>query len=493
MARTKKLDDISNIDPSSFEPAEMNMAEKLGEAFQAVITQDFGFARAPKPYVTPFGIKHLDAILGGGIISSAPVVLSSTPETGKSTFAFQFSKVFQTVYPNSIIVYLDIEGAANATGDNQNCSRMEIFGIDSKRFRYEPAVVDIFNFFEMITTLIKTKKLFEEKLQKEFKIMFIWDSIAATPCSKMSDAEDPNRIIGLKARQLSFCIDKYAPLLAYNRITFLTIDQVRANLKLEGQYVAREKSVGTWNDYKAASSVVAFNHKVGQWLFLSRKASINPSDGMGITGWFMNIFTEKNKHAPSQESVICVFDKRTGLHKFWSEYTFISEMTLSERKYFKDEKHLVYPLSIRKSGPQVSLEFIDPTTGKVQYTSDKFYRKNAYDKYLTDENFRKAFDYVVDVSVNQRINIGLFRMRQDGLIVTSDEETDTSNIDIEEPNPAIDGNSDMDESSSECLNNELVEGADPVDFGNSNDNLDESLVVEKSESDDDVYKSAFDE
>jgi len=68
----------------------------------------------------------------------------------------------------------------------------------------------------------------------------------------------------------------------------LTIDQVRANLKLEGQYVAKEKSVGTWNDYKAASSVVAFNHRVGQWLFLSRKAAINPSDGMGISGWFNN-------------------------------------------------------------------------------------------------------------------------------------------------------------------------------------------------------------
>jgi hypothetical protein len=78
-------------------------------------------------------------------------------------------------------------------------------------------------------------------------------------------------------------------LLAYNRITFLTIDQVRANLQLEGQYVAKEKSVGTWNDYKAASSIVAFNHKVAQWLFLSRKTAITPNDGMGISGWFKSI------------------------------------------------------------------------------------------------------------------------------------------------------------------------------------------------------------
>ena len=207
----------------------------------------------------------------------------------KSTFAFQFAKQFQTIYQNSIIVYLDVEGAANASGTANSSSRVQIFAIDEKRFRYEPVIIDIYGFFHMIETLVNIKKMFEEKLQKEFKIMIVWDSIAATPCSKLAEVSGPDRIIGLKARQLSFCIEKYAPLLAYNRITFVTIDQVRANLQLEGQYVAKEKSVGTWNDYKAASSIVAFNHKVGQWLFLSRKAAINPSDGMGITGWFNKI------------------------------------------------------------------------------------------------------------------------------------------------------------------------------------------------------------
>ena len=397
----------------------------MGTAFEHVITTTYGYARAPKPYITPFGIQHLDALLGGGIISSAPVVLSSTPETGKSTFAFQFAKTFQTLYPNSIIVYLDVEGAANASGTigadglANNSSRMQIFCIDEKRFRYEPIIIDIYGFFDMIESLVNIKKAFEEKLQKEFKIMIVWDSIAATPCSKLAEVTGPDRIIGLKARQLSFCIEKYAPLLAYNRITFLTIDQVRANLQLEGQYVAKEKSVGTWNDYKAASSIIAFNHKVGQWLFLSRKTAINPSDGMGISGWYMNIFTEKNKLAPSQESITCVFDKRTGLHKFWSEYTFMAEMTRSELKYFKEEKNLCYPLAVRKSGPQVYLEFLDPTTGNSQYTSDKFYRKNALDKYNTDENFKNAFDYVMSISVEQRITSGLFQLRNTGVLEVS--------------------------------------------------------------------------
>jgi len=435
VARKKDDSAVSRTihDSSQFEEAPINFAEKLGQAFEHVITTTYGFARAPKPYITPTGIQHLDALLGGGIVSSSPIVLSSTPETGKSTFAFQFAKTFQTLYQNSIIVYLDVEGAANASGSTKvdrafnNSSRIQILAIDEKRFRYEPIIIDIYGFFDMIVSLVDIKKAFEEKLQKEFKIMIVWDSIAATPCSKLSEVTDPNKIIGLKARQLSFCIEKYAPLLAYNRITFLTIDQVRANLQLEGQYVAKEKSVGTWNDYKAASSIIAFNHRVGQWLFLSRKAAINPSDGMGITGWFMNITTEKNKIAPSQESVTCVFDKRTGLHKFWSEYIFVSEMTRSELKYFKEEKNLIYPLAIRKTGPQVYLEFIDPVTKNVQYTSDKFYRKNAFDKYQSDEAFKNAFDYIVSTSVEQRITNGLFQLKTTGVlenIVSSDELVD---------------------------------------------------------------------
>jgi len=84
MARKKETveNGSSNLDSSNFAPADEGIAEKLGEAFEKIITRDYGYARAPKPYVTPFGIQHLDALLGGGIISSAPVVLSSTPETG---------------------------------------------------------------------------------------------------------------------------------------------------------------------------------------------------------------------------------------------------------------------------------------------------------------------------------------------------------------------------------------------------------------------------
>lgn len=423
MARKKEdtnRSSANSFDSSLFEVASTEQAEKLGIAFESIITNKYGFARAPEPYVTPFGIQHLDTLIGGGITSSAPVMLTSTPETGKSTLAFQLSSIFQTLYPNSMVVYLDIETAANKSNKNNAMSRVNIFKIDEKRFRYEPLVININQLFELIEQLCAVKQMFEEKSQKEFKVLIIWDSIAATPSSKVEDAEDPNKIIGVKARQLTFALEKYLPMMAFNRITFLAIDQVRANLVID-PYAQKEKSVGVFKDYRAATSISALNHRVAQWLFLSRKAAITPDDGLGINGWYMSMYVEKNKIAPSQEAITCVFDKRNGLHKFWSEYTFLSEMMPSEKKYYKTEDKIPFPLSIKKSGPQVYLEFVDPTSGSVAYTSDKMYKKNMNKVYIEDSTFRQAFDYVTSMAVELRIKQGLFRENETAINISSEE------------------------------------------------------------------------
>lgn len=55
---------------------------KLGQAFDRVLDKNYGAYRAPEPIVTPFGVRHLDALLGGGIVSSGPVILTATPESG---------------------------------------------------------------------------------------------------------------------------------------------------------------------------------------------------------------------------------------------------------------------------------------------------------------------------------------------------------------------------------------------------------------------------
>jgi hypothetical protein len=64
------------------ELASTALSEKLGEAIGSIIKRDFGQYVAPSPIVTPTNIVPLDYLLGGGIVSSKPVLISSTPETG---------------------------------------------------------------------------------------------------------------------------------------------------------------------------------------------------------------------------------------------------------------------------------------------------------------------------------------------------------------------------------------------------------------------------
>lgn len=82
MARKKQgAAEVTNQN-SNLELACEEHAEKLGQAFQAIITKEFGSFLAPPPILTPTGILPLDALLGGGIVSSGPVMITSTPETG---------------------------------------------------------------------------------------------------------------------------------------------------------------------------------------------------------------------------------------------------------------------------------------------------------------------------------------------------------------------------------------------------------------------------
>ena len=216
----------------------------------------------------------------------------------KSTFCFQFSKIFQDAHENGVIVYLDIEGAGNAAGNPETTgtiSRIVSFGLDLKTFQYQPVILTITGVFDLIEKLAAIKQAFEEKLNKEFYVLFVWDSISATRSSKTDLVEDHNQMIGFRARELTFKLERFSPLIAFKRFTLLIVDQVRANLKnAMDPYASKEKSVGDFKDYKSSTSINSLNHLTGQWLFFSKKKTITVADGMGIDGWAVDVLTEKN-------------------------------------------------------------------------------------------------------------------------------------------------------------------------------------------------------
>lgn len=392
----------------SFDQTEMELAaeaeaSELAKAFEEFLESAYGASRVPSPVITGFGIRHLDALLGGGIVSSYPVIFSSTPETGKSTLAYQFSKAFQLKHPNSLIIYLDIEGAGQSADSRFQLSRVEIFGLDPARFRYEPRILSIEGVFSLLDSLCRLKAEFEEKKKKKIYLLIVWDSLAATPLARIEATDDPNRMVGMKARHMTFYLDKYGGAVAFNQVTFIVIDQVRANLKVD-PYAPVEKTVGLFKNYKAASSITSLQHRTAQWLFLSRGEQIVPAkDKIDVDGWELRITTEKNKFAPSKYTVTCIFDKLRGLDPFWSEYHFLARPTPSEEKMGMEPQ-----LFIKTAGPYTYLEFPDLERGTT-VTTEKFYRSKAKELYLSDARFKEAFDQAVKTAVETRIVGGLFR------------------------------------------------------------------------------------
>lgn len=419
MARTKKIKEAV-ISSSQIEQASEDLAIELTAAFDDYTIDKYGTLNPPAPYITPTNIRPLDALLGGGIVSSSLVTFSSTPETGKSSIAFQFAKQFLNYHPNGIVVYFDIESnAASIDSDSITVyqeSRIETFELkNNPRFRYNRRPYNIKDFFEFLEGLIEKKREMQQKTGKELKILFILDSMTALDYSRIEAVEEFDKIPGKRAQELSFHLNKCKLSFAYDRITMITIDQLKAAMNLKSQYEkADEKTVGVWRNTKAATGVYTFQHMVSQWLFFSKGKEIDPVKypGWGIDGWIINIITEKNKNVASKHEISLIFDKRNGIDKFWTEFIFLSDYSPSEAKLIKGGINPFFPLSIKTEGAYSKLEVIDPKTGEIEYTSKSFYKKNAKNLYETDEEFHKWFDKAVDVACYQRISLGLLKIQE---------------------------------------------------------------------------------
>ena len=405
-----------------------NHSAKLKQYYDSIIKKNFGELEPPKAIVTPFGIKTLDTILGGGICSSLPVAFSSAPETGKSTMAFQFAANFIKHHEKSVVIYIDVEGASSISENSAFFQdRITTFGIDPDRISYIPSPLDLNGVSELIRSVIQGKRELEQRANDDYKLLIVWDSIAATPSSKDIDAEDPNSVIGYKARELSHLISRLKSDLIMNQVTLIVIDQIRANMKIQSRFQAPDdKGVGEFSsNYKSATNVSAFQHSVRQWMYMSRGSNITVNDKLGIDGFELNVIMEKNKLAPSKITIPLVFDKKFGAIPALSEYKFISENTKYEKKIFKDAAiKKLYPLAVSASGNSKVISVIDPESGEVIKSTEKFNERHLLKKYFTEPEFKEIFDKAVDLSVQERIVNTFFNRSQIDSSANSDSDED---------------------------------------------------------------------
>lgn len=219
---------------------------------------------------------------------------------------------------------------------------------------------------------------------------------------------------------MTFNLSKIKTDISMERVTFILIDQVRANMKIESRFQAatNEKGVGDFGNYKSATAVSALQHNLRQWIWISKGKKLKPADPLGVDGWVMHVYTEKNKLAPSQFYVPLVFDKKWGVIPFYSEYMFLSEKTKTELRYWPNPKKLVYPFSIVTSANSKKLVVVDPITSNILYDSGKVMERKIMDRYRTDQEFHYWFDKAVDISIEQRIKSALFRDSTEKIEIT---------------------------------------------------------------------------
>ena len=196
------------------------------------------------------------------------------------------------------------------------------------------------------------------------------------------------------------------------KITLIIIDQVRSNIQITNQFAPRnEKSVGSFNNFKAATNVNSLLHSVSQWIYLSKRQNLYPNDGLGLDGWVLELSTEKNKLAPSHYSIDTVFDKKYGIIPILSEYYFMENMSTWEKKVTKAKPDkLIYPLCVGISAHSKIITVYDPNDPKkIIAQTEKFTEKTFLTKYNTDARFKAIFELALKYSIEQRILKGYFR------------------------------------------------------------------------------------
>ena len=315
------------------------------------------------------GIDLVDAILGGGFAIGALNIIIGQPGSGKTMLAIKSLGEGQRQYKGNLLgAFLDSEEATTTL-------RLANLGVRYPKLKpYNDVTVEkVFKFIEGLSVFKQEKDLIKTPS------MVVWDSIANTLSQKERETDDPNTVIGYKARLLSILVPKYVAKCAQNNICFLAVNQLRDVLAL-GQF-APPKDLKLMSPTKdmPGGNVLKFN--AFQLVEMKIKSVIaegktEDSNKYGFEGIIVKLKCVKNKLFPPNIEVEIVGSFTTGFSNFWTNYRFL-----------KETKRL-------NTG---AWNFL------ISLPDKKFRTKDAPQLYNTDETFRKAYDTVVKEAINTEI------------------------------------------------------------------------------------------
>ncbi|MGD2072078.1 MAG: hypothetical protein PVG65_01125 [Candidatus Thorarchaeota archaeon] len=346
---------LSNVKLKDGE-AENKEAENLVDEFNSFLEVKTELSKEPQmKRVMPSGIDLLDTVLGGGFAIGALNIIVGQPGSGKSMLAAQTYGSGQKKFPDMIGGFLDSEEAM---------TKLRLYNLGVQNPSIDPytniTVEKVFQLLEGICLFKEKKKIVKNPS------MAVWDSIANTLTQKEIETDDPNSVIGYKARLLSLLIPKYVAKCAKYSICFLAVNQLRDDIQMGIFPNPKELKFLTQGKTMPGGNVLKFN---AFHLLEMKVGALIQRDKYGFDGVISKIKCVKNKLFPPNIEVELVGSFVYGFSNFWTNYNMLVKTKRLD------------------SGAWNKL---------VSLPNKKFRTKDAEDLYIKDEEFKSAFDKSVE-------------------------------------------------------------------------------------------------
>lgn len=350
-------------DDKKIQPVDHQTLEENAEATQELFSEFNEFLKKKADVVEdkevkaliPTGIQLLDTILGGGFPVGAMSMIVGQPGSGKSMLAFQTLGSAQKYYKGKLL--------GNVLDSEHSATKVRLANLGVRNPMLTPyneiTVEKVFKYLEAVC-------LFKEKKDIiDVPSLVIWDSVANTLTQKEIESEDPNQVIGYKARLLSLFIPKYVAKCSKYNICMVAVNQLRDNMQMGTFKAPKELKFLSGDKTVPGGNVLRFN---AFHLIEMRTGKELTQDKYGFSGVQVRLKCAKNKLFTPNIEIHLYGSFTTGFSNFWTNYYLLV-----------DNKRL--------------------NTGAWNYLVNlpdkKFRTKDAKNKYETEDDFKQAFDDAV--------------------------------------------------------------------------------------------------
>jgi len=355
---------------------ELDLSKALQADLSSFINSKTGLEEGTAKVDTlPTGIQLLDAVLGGGFGVGTFSMIAGNPGTFKSSLLGQIIGNSQKKFKGKLLTsYLDSESAM---------TMKRLWQLGARQPAVKPysdiTVEDVFKTIEAICSFKILKSI------EEVPAIVAWDSVANTTTSveKKTPDLDINKVIGLRARILSFVLPRYISKMKEHNCSLIAVNQLRDKLDM-GQYAAAADL--KWMGDKTMPGGNSLKFNAFHLLLLKTKEDLK-EEQWGFSGITIEAKCIKNKIFRPNIPVKLIVDFNHGISNFWTNYKYLTELKLIQAGGWSYLKALP---DVKWQGTYKAQALYDENTNGFRDAFDaaviEAIQINIIDKYGTDDS-----------------------------------------------------------------------------------------------------------